>query len=44
MANRLSKEKAGPELTALDIIAKVAKAQIEQKYGSISNAIKEVCK
>jgi hypothetical protein len=29
--------------TAKEIIAKVAKAQIEQKYGSVANAITELC-
>ena len=30
-------------LTAKEVIAKVAKAQIEQKYGSVANAITELC-
>lgn len=32
-----------PEKTAKEIIAKVAKLQIEEKYGSVANAITEVC-
>ncbi len=31
------------KITAIDVIAKVAKAQIEQKFGSVSNAITKMC-